>query len=420
MQQSSARACARDGAPDVKGVLLLCHRIPYPPDKGDKIRSYRWLTGLAERYRVFLGAFVDDPDDWAHAEHVRGLCADLCLLPLIPRLAKLRSLPALLSGDPLTVPYYRDRRMSAWVERTLVRSDVTHVVVFSSAMAQYAAGAAADGKRRIIDFVDVDADKWRQYAARTRPPLAWLYARESRRLIAHDAAVSSEFDAGVFVSAAEAELFRRLSGTHGALCAVPNGVDAAFSPDPGRERPFPAEEQAVVFTGAMDYWANVDAVRWFTGAVWPSVRQRVPNARFYIVGARPAPAVLALRGPGVEVTGRVADVRPYLQHAALVVAPMQIARGIQNKVLEGMAMGRVVLTTSMGSEGLDVAAGRHLLVEDDPDAFAARAVEVLRGEHAGIGPAARALVQETYTWRSAVERFVSAVLGAQAVERELP
>jgi glycosyltransferase involved in cell wall biosynthesis len=149
----------------------------------------------------------------------------------------------------------------------------------------------------------------------------------------------------------------------------------------------------------MDYWANVDAVRWFATAVWPQVQADVPAARFYVVGARPSREVLALAGDDILVTGRVPDVRPYLQHAAAVVAPMRIARGIQNKILEGMAMARPVVTTTMGLEGIEAVAGQHLLLADAPAAMAERIAAVLRGAHAGLGPAARALVSERYNWR---------------------
>lgn len=397
------------GPPDE--VLLLCHRIPYPPDKGDKIRSYRWLTGLAERYRVHLGAFVDDPEDWVHAARLRDLCESVCLRPLsIPR-SRLRGLPALFSETPLTVACYRDARMKDWVADLLASRPLSRVIVYSSAMAQYAMLPGAQDLRRVIDYVDVDADKWRQYAQRARLPMAWLYAREAKSLLAHDAAAARAVDASMFVSVPEAALFQRESGVSGAV-SVPNGVDHAFfAQAASRPSPFAEGGPVLVFTGAMDYWANVDAVTWFADAVWPLVRARVPDARFYVVGSRPARAVRVLAGDGIIVTGRVPDVRPYLQHAAAVVAPMRIARGIQNKVLEGMAMGRIVLTTSMGLEGIDAVPGRHLLVADDPATMAGQAVAALHGEHAALGKAARAQIQARYDWALATERFLSVVVG---------
>lgn len=412
MTQGTASADKVSGEPRDDEVLLLCHRIPYPPDKGDKIRSYRWLKALAATYRVHLGAFVDDRRDWAHAERVQSLCGEVCLRPLSPLRARLRSLPALLAGKPLTTAYYRDRSMAAWTRELLARRPISRVIVFSSAMAQYGLVAEADGLRRLIDYVDVDADKWRQYAQRTRRPMSWVYARESRRLLTHDAQAAEACSMSLFVSAPEAALFRRLSGVTAAVAAISNGVDHDFfSPSPERRSPYPDAVPAVVFTGAMDYWANVDAVCWFATAVWPLVRRAVPAARFYIIGARPSPEVSGLASEHIRITGRVEDVRPYLQHAAAVVAPMRIARGIQNKVLEGMAMARSVVTTSMGLEGIDAIPGKHLLVADQPAAMAEQLAALMRGDHGGLGRAARARVLARYDWSTATARFLDAVAG---------
>ncbi|WP_295879387.1 TIGR03087 family PEP-CTERM/XrtA system glycosyltransferase [uncultured Thiohalocapsa sp.] len=409
---ASMSAAASPALRDGDEVLLLCHRIPYPPDKGDKIRSYRWLTALAQRYRVHLGAFVDDARDWEHAEPLRRLCDEVCLRPLPPLRARLRALRALLTGAPLTIACYRDAAMAAWTRELLARRPVGCVVLYSSAMAQYAQTAEGVLPRHVIDYVDVDADKWRQYAERSRAPMAWLYARESRRLLAYDAQAAQAACASLFVSSPEAALFRRLTGVTAPLTALPNGVDHEFfAPATGRGNPFAGDRPAIVFTGAMDYWANVDAVRWFATAVWPKVQAAAPAARFCVVGARPSGEVLALAGDDILVTGRVPDVRPYLQHAAAVVAPMRIARGIQNKILEGMAMARPVVTTTMGLEGIEAVAGQHLLVADEPVAMAERIAAVLRGAHAGLGPAARALVSERYNWSAAKARFLDAVTG---------
>ena len=400
-----------DGAVS-RDLLLLCHRLPFPPDKGDKIRSYRWLSALAERYRVHLAAFVDDENDWQYAPRMREVCAEVCLLPLVPSRAKLRSLPALLNGAPLSERYYRDPRAVAWVADLMRRRRIERVVVYSSAMAQYARGSQFAAIRRVIDFVDVDSDKWRQYAERQRRPMAWVYAREARRLLRYDAAIAGEFDLSLFVSSAEAEFFRRVAGVEARVDSVANGVDHSyFAPAAGRPSPYPAGQDVVVFTGAMDYWANLDAVRWFAREVWPAVRERVPTALFYIVGARPAAEVQALAGDGIIVTGRVPDVRPYLQHAGAVVAPMRIARGIQNKVLEGMAMARPVITSTKGLEGVDAADAQVVLVADEPHAFAERVCEALLGRHGALGAAARAFVQRRMDWSRATERFAALVEG---------
>ncbi len=405
-------------------LLFLCHRIPYPPDKGDKIRSHQWLTALAASFRVHLAAFVDDPADWAHRNRLAALCHRLLLLPLHPLVGRVRSLIGLLTGEPLSLPYYRDPRLRRWVGRTMRTHDVRHLLVYSSAMAQYATPGRAgvdpradfSQTRRVIDFVDVDADKWRQYAQEMRGPMRWVYGREATRLAAFDRAVARDFDLCLFVSAAEAAWFRECGGADGGtLDHVPNGVDSAyFDPGLGAESPYPAGVRPVLFTGAMDYWSNQDAVTWLAREVMPRVRAKLPDAVFYIVGSRPAAGVTALAGEGVRVTGRVPDVRPYLRHAEAVVAPMRIARGIQNKVLEAMAMARPVVVTSKALEGIAARDGEHLLVADEAGAFAGRLEFVLGGGHPGMGAAARALMVRDYAWADSRRRLVELVSGAGA------
>lgn len=393
----------------MKDLLFLAHRIPYPPDKGDKIRSWHMLKHLAAHWRVHLGAFVDDPDDWRHADALRAVCADLCLRPLHPRLGRLKSLAGLVTGEALTLPYYRDAQLARWVQGKLA-AGIDHVLMYSSAMAQFVMHAR--GTTRVMDFVDIDSDKWRQYAPTKAWPLSWLYAREGRRLLAWERRVAAEFDAGLFVSASEAQDFRRLAPESAAKIGhFNNGVDAEYyAPDRAYPDPYPAGARVLVFTGAMDYWPNVEAVAWFAREVLPGVRQRHPEAAFYIVGNRPAPEVQALAAlAGVSVTGRVADVRPYLHHAAAVVAPLRIARGIQNKVLEGMAMGKTVIATPQALEGIAARVGEEILCADTPGQMAARVDQVLAGRD--LGGAARARVASDYAWEASLARLDASLEG---------
>jgi len=382
-------------------LLLLCHRIPYPPNKGDKIRSFHLLEFLAERYTVHLGAFVDDPDDWRHAQVLEERCASVHLEGIDPRWAKVRSLTGLLNGAPLSVVFYRSRRFSRWVIETIAQAGIARAMVYSSAMAQFLMGNDPPAMRRVIDFVDVDSDKWRQYA-RTHPgPLRWIYAREARRLLAYDRQVARVFDASLFVCEAEAALFRRLaSESADRVGHYDNGVDLEyFSPARAYPTPFAEGEQALVFTGAMDYWPNQDAVIWFAEEVFPRLRKRHPALAFYIVGSRPSEAVRRLgEQEGIVVTGRVDDVRPYLRHAVASVAPMRVARGIQNKVLEAMAMGRPVLVSPEGLEGIEAHDGEQILLAREPDDYVRQVDGLLAGQYAGLGEAARALVVERFDW----------------------
>jgi sugar transferase (PEP-CTERM/EpsH1 system associated) len=386
-------------------LLFLAHRIPYPPNKGDKIRSWHLLAHLTRRYHVHLGCFIDDPQDWQYTDKLKQVCEDTHFARLHPLKARLRSLAALAGGRALTLDYYRDASLQAWVDGFKERHPRARVLVFSSAMAQYAAGMT--GSRRVIDFVDVDSDKWRQYAANKRWPMSWLYRREGRELLRYEREVAGEFDASLFVSQAEAGLFRQLAPeSAGKTGFFNNGVDTAyFSPRHTFANPFanphPADTAPIVFTGAMDYWPNVDAVQWLAREVLPAVRERHPEARFIIVGSRPAPEVRALASqPGVEVTGTVPDVRPYLAHAAIAVAPLRIARGIQNKVLEAMAMAKTVVVTPQALEGISARPGQELLLAQDAQQFIEALCKQLEQPDLRLGIAARLKVETAYGWDS--------------------
>ncbi len=382
-------------------LLLLVHRIPYPPNKGDKIRSYHLLRHLAARYEVHLGTFVDDPDDWQHVERVRALCAASYFAKLDPKLARLRSLGALAGGRALSFDYYRDTGMRAWVERTMREQNISRIVVFSSPMAQYAMPFAH--ARRVIDFCDVDSDKWRQYAEQKPWPMSWLYRREARTLLAYEREVARGSDSALFATEPEAQLFRDLAPESDAKIGhFNNGVDTDyFSPAHAYASPYAEGERALVFTGAMDYWPNVDAVQWFCDEIFPRLRARLPDLRFYIVGARPTPQVLALAGqPGVTVTGTVPDVRPYLAHAAVSVAPLRVARGIQNKVLEAMAMALPVVVTPQALEGVKADPGADLLLADGVEPFVQAVLRLLGEDDQAMRARARERVERHYSWPS--------------------
>lgn len=394
-------------------LLFLVHRIPFPPNKGDKIRSFNLLRHLSRRFRVHVGAFVDDAADWHHREELQDYCASLFLQPLHPLRARLRSLGALLNGLPLTVPYYRDEAMARWVAGVL-EGGVARVLVFSAAMAQYLPANAAD-RHVVIDFVDVDSDKWAQYAGRHRFPMNWMYRREARTLLAHERRLALGARAAVFVSEEEAALFRRLAPeTAARVHAIDNGVDTDyFSPHRDYPDPYPPGSLNLVFTGAMDYWANVDAVQFFAESVFPRVRLEVPDARFSVVGARPTAAVRRLgTQPGVVVTGAVRDIRPWLAHARAAVAPMRIARGVQNKVLEAFAMARPVVATSRAMEGLQADPDLPWPVSDDPDGLARCCIELLRGPAGDdLGRRARDLVCDRYSWQEHADRLADLMEG---------
>jgi sugar transferase (PEP-CTERM/EpsH1 system associated) len=397
-------------------LLYLIHRMPYPPNKGDKIRSYHILRHFSRGYRVHLGTFVDDEQDWQHVDKVKTLCGETCFLKLNRLSARVRSLSGFVSNDPLSLPYYRNAEMRAWVDEILRTRPIKNVVVFSSPMAQYVNNTRA---RRLIDFVDVDSDKWRLYAESKPWPMSWLYRRESRRLLAYERKIARDFENSSFVSEAEAALFKKLAPeTAEKVSYFNNGVDADyFSPHHCLTNPYEDGAQVLVFTGAMDYWANVDAVEWFARKIFPGVQAQAPRVQFYIVGARPTPQVMALGAlPGVTVTGSVPDVRPYLAHATFSVAPLRIARGIQNKVLEAMAMEKAVVASPQAMEGIRAVVGQDLLVAGEETEYAQEILRLLNnGARIGeISLAARARVLRDYTWDSSLSRLDAMIAGGLA------
>ncbi|HTH17440.1 MAG TPA: TIGR03087 family PEP-CTERM/XrtA system glycosyltransferase [Magnetospirillum sp.] len=383
----------------MEDLLFLAQRLPYPPTKGDKIRSFNLLRHLAGRYRVHLGCFVDDPADLAHVDTLRDMVESAAILPLDRRVATVRSLSGLATGQALSLGFYRDRRMERWLDALMRKVRPPQGFVFSSQMAQYVTGSRRPA-RLVCDFCDVDSQKWRQYALRRRFPLRWLYDREGRRLLEFERRAALGADVVLLVSPQERDLFCALAPEAAARThALENGIDADFF-SPERLYPIPSSEGGpmAVFTGAMDYWPNVEAMQWFVAEIMPLLRRRAPNFRLAIVGANPVPAVQALaRADGVAVIGRVPDTRPWLAHADVVVAPLLTARGVQNKVLEGMAMARPVVATPAAHEGLDAGPGRHLLVADGAQAFADAVLAAIDGTPR-IGAAARSQVVGRYGW----------------------
>ncbi|WP_376087649.1 TIGR03087 family PEP-CTERM/XrtA system glycosyltransferase [Roseomonas sp. CCTCC AB2023176] len=390
-------------------LLFLAHRIPYPPEKGEKIRSWHMLSHLARDWEVELGCLVDDPADLDHLPFLRTVCARV-EAPFVgsKRSSALRALLRARPGAPLSLGWFHDTGLATWVDEGLAARRYGAALAYSSAVAPYVMGDAARSiRRRVLDLVDVDSEKWRAYAADARLPMRYVWAREATTLLAFERRAAMEFDRAIFVSEEEARCFARLAPE----CAdrldhVDNGVDLSrFAAASRGESPF-GNAPAIVFTGTMDYRPNVEAVTWFADAVLPRLRDRDPAPDFWIVGQNPSAAVRALADrPGVHVTGPVPDVRPYIGHAAVAVAPLLIARGIQNKVLEAMAMARPVVATPQAYEGVRASAGRDLLVADGAEETAARVAEVLDGRHPGLGDRARAAVMSGHDWGATLRRL---------------
>lgn len=382
-------------------LLFLSHRFPFPPDKGDKIRALNILDHLASRYEVFLGCLDGDAEGVANPRWARDRGFHLYCGSSGKYRRLFQTALSMLAGKPLSTGYFRHDGLQNWVSAVLRDHKPDLIYVYSSAMAQYVQSGRPAVTKIVMDFVDVDSLKWKQYAKSKHWSISWLYDLEARRLLAHDREVAMWTDASLFVSDAEMKIFGDLAPEAlSRLNAVSNGVDTAyFDPAkvPANDKP---QAKSIAFVGVMDYWPNVEAAQWFATHVFPTVRNTLPEARFQIVGSKPSPSVLALASEkGIEVTGAVPDVRPFLANASVVIAPLRIARGIQNKVLEGMAMAKIVVTTPDALEGISATAGEHVLVASEADDFANLVLNALRGVVApGLGMKAREFVVGQYSW----------------------
>ncbi len=390
----------------MESLLYLVHRIPYPPNKGDKIRSYNIFKYLSGKYKIYLGAFVDDENDWQYIDYFRVRCEDSFFIKLNSAQMKLSSLTGLYTGEALSVVYYKNKYFREWVDNTVRRNPIDKILAFSSPMAQYIDEKKMKNQLKIMDLVDVDSDKWWQYANAKKWPASWIYKREAEKLFQYERMIASLFDKTTLVSEEEAGLLKSLlPAQDDKIDFFSNGVDTEyFSPLGEYHNPYCSEKTIIVFTGAMDYWANVDAVKWFVKYVFPVIREKLSNIQFYIVGSNPTPEVRSLEKiSDVIVTGSVSDIRPYICYSNLVVAPMRIARGIQNKVLEAMSLAKQVLVTSAAAEGICATPGLHLFIANNENDYAKYAVKLL--EKKNKNSEARKLVIDNYSWTSKLEKL---------------
>ena len=395
-------------------LLYLVHRLPYPPNKGDKVRSYHVLKHLAEDHQIFLGTFVDDPQDHKYIGNAQSFCVDSCIQEIHPIVQTLKSAVAMGTGEPLGLRFYKNRKLQSWVNKLLDAGRIDAIVVFSSVMAQFVTRRDQSKLPPIfVDFVDVDSYKWTQYAQERPWPLSWVYAREGRRLLAYENSVARLAQASFFATENELALFKSLSPDCAAnAMAMDNGVDAEyFMPNSDLHTPFRPDSNKnykhLVFTGAMDYWPNVDAVQWFSKEIMPALRILFPNIYFHIVGRNPTDAVMALAGSDVFVTGTVPDVRPYLQFADVVVAPLRVARGIQNKILEAMAMARPVVASTSCVDVLRATSGTDIVAAHTSTEFVGAIQLLLENPSNGdsMGRAGRESILCNYSWTSHLSKL---------------
>jgi sugar transferase (PEP-CTERM/EpsH1 system associated) len=380
-------------------AIFLSQRVPYPPTRGDKIITWRMVEWLHRHHDVTCFAFSHDDQDAAGAADLRRMGVDIVAVPYCRPVAAIKGGLALGTRRPLTTALLSSSRLSAEVQRRMPGADLA--VAFSSSMGAFL--GPFPHVPRILHLCELDSDKWLQYSERTTGAMRWLYAREARLLLELERQLAREMDANLVCTPREQEIFDARIGS--ANCAVmPNGVDleyfspAGLDPQPG----------SIVFTGVMDYFPNVDGCSFFVKSVLPVVASRVPHARFTIVGANPTSDVRRLAAdPRVTVTGRVPDTRTYLRRASVAIAPLRIARGIQNKVLEALASGVPVVGTTAATQGVGGTAGRDYLVAADAHAMADAVCDLLTNEQERIaqGRRGREFVEGRYSWARSLDIF---------------
>lgn len=402
----------------MRDLYYLCHRLPYPPDRGCRTRSFHLLSALARRYRVHLLTFADvgqRAEDWAP---LREICAGVEVLPLPAARAYLRTALHSWRPRPLTLSYFHSGPLHRRLRELAGERPPAAVVAFSSAMAPYALDLP--GVPRVMDMVDVDSAKWAQYTRRGRLPMRLVHALEARRMRACEAAIAKRFDRVVLATESERELLLALAPQAPAV-TIRNGVELVPEVDPARRDPGPT----LLFAGQMDYLPNVDAVAVLAREVLPLLRRRFPTVRLLVVGRCPNGTVRALAAlPGVTVTGAVPDVRPYYERAWLFAAPLQIAQGVQTKVMEAMAAGLPVVTSSAVARGLrdgSVVPGRDLVVADGTGGLAAAIARLIEdpAERSALAARARDRMVEAFSWQRSGEELIEVIeraSGGRAVE----
>jgi polysaccharide biosynthesis protein PslH len=418
-------------------ILYLAHRIPYPPNKGDKIRTFNEIRYLSQDHTIDLVCLADNIDDLSYKKDLETYCERVFVSFLHTTLAKLNGIFSLIAGKAISVGYFYKRDVQQTIDNLLEETRYDAIICFSSPMAEYIYRSRFFKKKRldsteretclIMDFCDVDSDKWLQYSHASKFPMNLVYRLENKRLFEYEKKVNNDFDFSVFTTNKEIELFLAMYSKAKNLISISNGVDYRyFSPD-GETVADSIQEKIIsikdvnnknaeigekgpvlLFTGAMDYYANVEGVSWFHDEIFPLIKRKLPESKFLIVGSNPHPAVKKLgENNGVIVTGFVNDIRPYYQMADICIIPLRLARGVQNKVLEAMSMGKPVVVTSKAIEGIMAVSGDQVFVKDTPASFAEAVFQLFKDNSLrnSMGMHARKFILDNYDWEANIKKF---------------
>jgi len=386
-------------------LLFISHRIPYPPIKGEKIRSFNFLKYLSRNHEIYLACLIDDPMDMEAKDHLGPYVREMYVDAVQPKARKLRSGVALFKGEAITNRYFYSLKIQKEIDRITSRIHFQNVLCSSSPTAEYLYRsknyrAVLSNASVIMDLIDVDSYKWRQYSKAAAWPMRWIYKKESEHLLSHENKIAATFDHIILTSENEKKLFLSQSPDSAPVAVIQNGVDLSYF-SPKASSGFLGTSPNLVFTGVMDYYPNSEGVCWFACSVLPLIRKAIPDVHFYIVGSSPSNEVKALgQNDGITVTGFVEDVRDYIASADVCVVPLRIARGIQNKVLEAMAMGKPVVSTPQALGGIHAKADEEIVIADNAERFADQVLALISDPQRTqkMGDAARRCVERHYSW----------------------
>lgn len=393
-------------------ILYLSHRIPYPPNKGDKIRSFNELKFLSKDHEIFLCALYDEKYDSVYEKKLLEY-SKICYLEYLPHTKRIFSLfKSLLNSLPISVNYFYSSNLQKKIDKLIHYVKFDAVFCFCSVMAEYVFNTKfINNPLLIVDYCDLDSEKWRQYSVNSSYLSKLIYKYEAWRLLEYEKKVNHEFNKSIFISDTEKELFLSKYKEARDIHIISNGIDCNFyKSDYNRNNDYSdrlrekfKNKKIILFVGAMDYRPNIEGILWFTKKVFKKIKKSYPDACLLIVGSKPAHEVNALNNQeDIFVTGFVEDVRPYYNIAHIVVVPLFIARGIQNKVLEAMAMEKSVVLTEEANQGIGGDNGVHLLTANNVREFCKSVSLLLTREdmRAEMGKKARSLVTENFSWKS--------------------
>jgi sugar transferase (PEP-CTERM/EpsH1 system associated) len=382
-----------------KNLLYIAHRVPFPPDKGDRIRNWNLLQFLARRANVHLACLADEPVSEETRRAISKQCTQSAIVPISRRRWR-RSIAAALMGNTLSEGAFSSPELRATLRDWAGQTRFDAAIVSASSLTPYLRQLC--GVPAVVDLVDVDSQKWFDYAMASSFPKSLVYRLEGKRLRKLERTLPAWCKAVFLVSNAETKLYRSFAQSGPVLTAT-NGVDLDFF----RPLDLPSE-RACTFVGALDYTPNIDGACWFAETVWPELHRRRPDLCLRLVGRRPAAAIQALaHHPGIELIGQVSDVRPWIARSAMVVVPLRIARGVQNKVLEALALAKAVVASPPSLNGLAATPGEHLLAANSPREWIDTIERLLDDVELRrrLGLAGRNYVEVHHTWEGCLQPF---------------